>query len=137
MPLASCPRSGKLFDKSQTPVHPDVMDEEENDYATVLDYLAEHGKHTKSEVAEATGVEEACIQRMIDWGRLEELDEALEEEREEHAREEQTRRAEREAAKKAKLREQLEDVMESTPAEESGSVQDHVRDILARKRGER
>lgn len=135
MPLAKCPRSGKLFDKAQNPVHPDVLEEEEADYEKVLDYLAEHGKHTKSEVAAATGVEEACIQRMIDWGRIEELDEEVEAEREEQVREEQSRRAKREAARKAKIRDQLKDAMEdSAPAPQSEDVTERVHDILSRKR---
>ncbi len=137
MPLAKCPRSGKLFDKAQTPVHPDVLAEEEADYEKVLDFLAENGRRTKSELARLTGVAEECIQRMLDWGRIEELDEAKEAELEEKAREEDMRRAKRESERKAKLRQQLEETLgEGQPGQsDSGNVKERVHDILSRKRG--
>jgi len=74
MALAKCPRTGKLFDKSQGPVHPDAMAEEEADYAKIRDYLAKKPNAAPEEVVEETGVSVACVRRMINQGMVKELD---------------------------------------------------------------
>lgn len=86
MPLAKCPRSGKLFDNSKGVVHPSVEAEEEQDYSKVLDYLAENPNAKPREVMQETGVTEECIARMVKCGRIKEMDEvALQKQADEQA----------------------------------------------------
>ncbi len=124
MPLVKCPRSGKLFDNSTGPVHPDVLQEEEADYSKISDYLAENPGSTTNEVAEATGVDPACVKRMVEQGRLEELDEATQTARLEEMREEERRRAKREAKRRSELLGNLSKVttQKKKPVEFGGTV---------------
>jgi hypothetical protein len=76
MPLAKCPRTGKLFDNSKGLVHPEAQHQEEEDYNKILDYLAEHPNAKPDEVIEQTGVTMECIHRMVKSGRVREMDHA-------------------------------------------------------------
>ncbi len=66
MALARCPRSGKLYDDRDGPVHPDCIAEEEADYQKVRDYLLLCPDATHSEVMIATGISASCMERMVD-----------------------------------------------------------------------
>ena len=74
MPLSKCPRTGKLFDNKKSPVHPSAMAAEESDYEKVTDYVTENPNSPLKDVCEETGVDEACVNRMIRIGRLKEFD---------------------------------------------------------------
>ncbi len=74
MPLAKCPRTGKLYDNSRGVVHPDAQVQEEEDYTKILDYVAEHPNAKPAEIVEETGVSLDCVHRMIKVGRLREMD---------------------------------------------------------------
>ncbi len=74
MPLAKCPRTGKLFDNTSGVVHPDALATEEADYTKILDYVAEHPNAKAPEIIEETGVSQECLNRMIKVGRLREMD---------------------------------------------------------------
>jgi hypothetical protein len=75
MPLAKCPRTGKLFDNTQGLVHPTAKEEEEQDYARIADYLAMHPNAKPDQVVEALEVTIDCINRMVKSGRVKEFDE--------------------------------------------------------------
>ena len=86
MPLAKCPRTGKLFDNTKGLVHPNAKEAEESDYDKIADYLAENPNAKPDQVVEAIGVTIDCINRMIKSGRVKEFDkEALAAQAEEHA----------------------------------------------------
>lgn len=70
MPIAKCPRCKKLFEKSETSVCSNCLPDEETDYETVREYVGEHPSCSADEVAEQTGVNEDCVLRMIDEGRI-------------------------------------------------------------------
>lgn len=76
MPLAKCPRTGKLFDNAKGLVHPSAEAVEEEDYVKILDYLVEHPNAKSDEVVANTGVTHECIARMIKSGRVKEMDTA-------------------------------------------------------------
>jgi len=76
MPLAKCPRTGKLFDNANGLVHPSAEAVEEEDYVKILDYLVEHPNAKSDEVVASTGVTHECIARMIKSGRVKEMDTA-------------------------------------------------------------
>lgn len=76
MPLAKCPRTGKLFDNAKGLVHPSAEAVEEEDYVKILDYLVEHPNAKSDEVVANTGVTQECIARMIKSGRVKEMDTA-------------------------------------------------------------
>ncbi|MBI1317490.1 MAG: hypothetical protein GC168_00890 [Candidatus Hydrogenedens sp.] len=76
MPLAKCPRTGKLFDNTKGLVHPSAKDQEEADYEKIADYLAQHPNAKPDEVCEAVEVTVDCINRMVKSGRVKEFDEA-------------------------------------------------------------
>jgi len=73
MPLTKCPRSGKLFNSDDGPVHPDCLAEEEADYEKVRDFLRRNPHAHTKEVVEKTGVDIDCVQRMVDQGMLQQL----------------------------------------------------------------
>jgi len=75
MALTRCPRSGKLYDDRDGPVHPDHKAEEEADYAKVRGYLEENPDATHQEVLEVTGVNPSCMTRMLDQRIIKVLDE--------------------------------------------------------------
>jgi len=70
MPIAKCPRCKKLFEKSGTTVCAKCLPDEETDYDTVREYVGRHPDCSAHEVAEETGVDEDCVLRMIDEGRI-------------------------------------------------------------------
>lgn len=70
MPIAKCPRCKKLFEKTETSVCCKCLPDEERDYETVREYVGEHPSCSAHEVAEKTGVDEDCVLRMIDEGRI-------------------------------------------------------------------
>lgn len=131
MPLTKCPRSGKLFDNTKGPVHPDCMAEEEADYEKVLDSLAGKPRSTPKEISDATGVDIECIDRMIHQGALEEFDLGLEKAREEEYLEEERRRVKREVERKAKLMQDLASVKKPPPKTSSA---ESVRSLVNQKR---
>ena len=73
MPLARCPRTGKLFNNEDGPVHPDALEAEEADYETVREYLRNHPNATEEEVAKNTEVPYDCLERMVRQGMLQML----------------------------------------------------------------
>ncbi len=128
MPLAKCPRSGKLFNKDTGPVHPDFMEEELADYEKVLNYLAEHPNANPDIVANATGVTMECIKRMVEQGRIEAMDfESIEKRAIERAEEEE---------RTAKLRAKLQSEMANIKLPEKKEVEfgGTVRSALEQKR---
>ncbi len=76
MPLASCARCNKLFNKDRLPICPDCLPEEEADYEKVRQYLEERPNETALQVAEGTGVSEACVLRLIDEGKIRRVDDS-------------------------------------------------------------
>ena len=70
MPLAKCPRCKKLFEKSEASVCSKCLSDEERDYETVREYVGDNPSCSAHEVAEQTGVDEDCVLRMIDEGRI-------------------------------------------------------------------
>jgi hypothetical protein len=95
MPLVKCPRTGKLFNNDNGPVHPDAMEEEMQDYDAVLNFLAEFPRSSPEAISEATGVALDCIHRMIAQDRIESVDLEKIEKREKDLLEEQQRRNKR------------------------------------------
>lgn len=73
MPLTKCPRTGKLFNTDDGPVHPDAMEAEEADYEKVREYLRRHPNATPEQVANEAKVPYDCIERMINQGMLQTL----------------------------------------------------------------
>jgi len=130
MPLAKCPRTGKVFDNSQGPVHLSVMDEEKADYEKVLDYVAQNPGATPKELSKETGVDPACIIRLKKDGRLEEIDEEVEMEKEKEARKAEKRHLQSEAERKNQLMAGLANQKKpAAPKRVSG-----VHDTLGKKR---
>lgn len=128
MALGKCPRCGKLFDKSAGPVHPSVLKEEEADYQKILDYVADHPNCGPEEVVEETGVDIACLQRLVKQGRVEQLTSS---EVEAKALE-QARRADENARIKARLAEDLARATQDGPTQDEDSRS--VRTMLNDKR---
>jgi primosomal protein N' len=122
MPLSKCPRSGKLFDNALGPVHPDVLEEEEADYQRILDYISEHPNCGTDEAAKATGVEVACLQRLVKQGRVA----ALSQEDLRLQEEENLKRAEEVAKRNARLAQDLQraatTLKDAVPQAKIGSV---------------
>jgi len=73
MPLARCPRTGKLFNSDDGPVHPEAMENEEQDYERVREYLHQHPNASPEDVAKNTEVPYDCLERMVKQGMLEAL----------------------------------------------------------------
>ena len=106
MPLAKCPRSGKLFDNAENPVHPEVLDEEEADYEKIFEYVEANSGCSPEQVIHATGVDKGCLERLIAQGRLAQFTLA-----ELHAYEEKKREKSEEAAKRqAEIAQKLQGV---------------------------
>jgi primosomal protein N' len=122
MPLSKCPRSGKLFDNTLGPVHPDVMEEEQADYQRILDYIAEHPNCKTEDAAKATGVDIGCLQRLVKQGRVA----ALSQEDLRAQEEENQKRAEEIAKRNARLAQDLQraasTLKEAGPQVKIGSV---------------
>lgn len=122
MPLAKCPRSGKLFDNSKGPVHQDVLADEEADYQKVLDYVAAHPNCGRDEVCKETGVDSACVERLLSQGRLESLtkEEVAEQERKNQERAEEV--AQRNARLAQAFGSVAEELQSREPVKRVGSV---------------
>ena len=75
MPLAKCPRTGKLFNNDDGPVHPEGLEAEEADYEKVREYLHRHPNASPEDVAKSTEVPYDCLERMVKQGMLELLSE--------------------------------------------------------------
>jgi hypothetical protein len=73
MPLSRCPRTGKLFNSDDGPVHPDGREAEEADYEKVREYLHHHANASPEEVAKKADVPYDCVERMIKQGMLQTL----------------------------------------------------------------
>lgn len=70
MPLSKCPRCSRMFNKQSTLVCPLCQPDEDADYETVRQALAEHPNLTAQELTELTGVELPCILRLLEAGRI-------------------------------------------------------------------
>lgn len=71
MPLATCPRCSKMFDKHHTSVCAKCLDDEDADYEKVRQALAEQPNLTAEELAEKTEVSMDCVLRLLESGRIE------------------------------------------------------------------
>jgi len=70
MPLATCPRCKKMFDKIRSQVCPRCLDDEEMDYEKVRHELSNRPDQSVEELAEATGVDLECVLRLLNDGRI-------------------------------------------------------------------
>lgn len=70
MPLTKCPRCESLFDKVSFPVCRGCAEDEERDYEIVRDAVQDHPDLNAEGVAELTGVDLKCVMRMLDAGRI-------------------------------------------------------------------
>ena len=68
MPLAKCERCAKLFAKTNHPLCPNCVPEEEQDFEKVRTCLGEHPDLSAEAISELTGVSLQCVMRMIDQG---------------------------------------------------------------------
>ena len=68
MPLAKCDRCDKLFAKTDTPICPKCVPDEEKDHEAVRSCLNEHPNLSAEAISELTGVTIKCVMRMIDEG---------------------------------------------------------------------
>jgi len=70
MELRNCIRCGKLFASEGTLICPACLEERDEQYKIVREYIYEHPRATVPEVSEATGVEEKTIFEFLREGRL-------------------------------------------------------------------
>jgi len=70
MALAKCARCGGPYDKIRSLVCPSCQPKEDTDYEKIRDTLSKHPNLKAHELAEAAGVERACVLRMMDEGYL-------------------------------------------------------------------
>ncbi len=68
MPLAKCERCEKLFAKTDNPICPHCVPDEERDHEAVRSCLSEHPNLSAEAISELTGVAVKCVMRMIDQG---------------------------------------------------------------------
>lgn len=68
MPLASCVRCNKMFNKIHAPVCPACMPDEDADQEKIRAVLAEHNDLKPEAVAESAGVDLAVVNRMVHDG---------------------------------------------------------------------
>ena len=68
MALSKCVRCAKLFNKIKTPVCMRCIPDEDRDFQTVRDTLADHPDLNAEAVAELSGVSLDCVLRMLDSG---------------------------------------------------------------------
>ena len=77
MPIASCPRCNETFSKDgESMVCDNCEAAEESDYETVRLYVADHPDCTPSDVVEATGLERELVLRVVDSGRVAQVESA-------------------------------------------------------------
>ena len=70
MPLAKCPRCECMFNKTTGPVCHKCQIDEDADYETLRRALEQHPTLTAQQLGELTGIELACILRLLDEGRI-------------------------------------------------------------------
>jgi hypothetical protein len=70
MPLANCVRCQKLFNKIRIPVCPSCEPDEEADFEKVRQSLQALPNQSAEEVSESTGVSADCVLRLLDEGRI-------------------------------------------------------------------
>jgi len=68
MPLTKCTRCEKLFNKIQSSVCPQCMPDEETDYDTIRECLADNPDVNAEIVSEMTGINSKVVMRMLDSG---------------------------------------------------------------------
>lgn len=68
MPLATCPRCKRMFNKVQTPICEKCEPEEENDYERIRKVVSENSGASMARVAELAEVDIAVVKRMTDQG---------------------------------------------------------------------
>ncbi len=70
MPLASCGRCGKMFNKVTANVCAGCVEAEESDYEKIRDVIALNENMNAEQVAEAAEVDVAVVRRIIGEGRV-------------------------------------------------------------------
>jgi len=70
MPLASCGRCGKMFNKVQANVCPGCVEDEEADYEKIREIVSQNETLNVEQVSEAAGVEISVVRRIIGEGRV-------------------------------------------------------------------
>jgi ribosomal protein L37E len=70
MPLAKCERCEKLFAKTDNPICPNCVPDEERDHEIVRSCLSDHPNLNAEAISELTGVSIQCVLRMIDQGQV-------------------------------------------------------------------
>lgn len=70
MPLASCGRCGKMFNKVTANVCPSCHEAEESDYEKIRDVVSRNETLNTEQVAEEAGVDIAVVRRIISEGRV-------------------------------------------------------------------
>jgi ribosomal protein L37E len=68
MPLATCPRCKRMFNKIQHPICEKCDPEEEKDYERIHAVVAENPGAPMARVAELAGVDVVVVKRMLDQG---------------------------------------------------------------------
>jgi ribosomal protein L37E len=71
MPLSSCVRCEKMFNKTNKAVCPACLPAEQDDYEKVREALQGHPEMSAETAAELSGVDLQCILRFLEDGRLE------------------------------------------------------------------
>jgi uncharacterized protein YerC len=70
MTLANCERCNRIFNKIKTPLCPECIEKEEDDFKIVNEALREQPNQTVQELAEKTGVSEKTILRLVRQERI-------------------------------------------------------------------
>lgn len=70
MPLASCGRCGKMFNKVQANVCPGCVEDEEADYEKIREVVSRNETLNVEQVSEAAGVDVLVVRRIIGEGRV-------------------------------------------------------------------
>lgn len=70
MPLATCGRCGKMFNKVQANVCPACVEAEEADYEKIREIVSQNETLNVEQVSEAAGVDVSVVRRIIGEGRV-------------------------------------------------------------------
>lgn len=70
MPLSKCARCEKLFDKTSSPVCPKCQPNEDADFEVIRGTLDESPNLNAQQLSELSGIDLACVTRMMDTGRI-------------------------------------------------------------------
>lgn len=70
MPLATCGRCGKMFNKISAPVCPGCVEAEEADYERVREVISQNETLSAEQVAEEAGVDISVVRRIVGEGRI-------------------------------------------------------------------